>query len=106
MNTPAILTALVGFVIVLTSIILYFRTIPRGTAPKKVGGFAAKLWIGVGFCLVGVYLGLTGEGSASGWTYALAGFGIFFGGFILWVLQQRTIPLGEIKVHSVCSGQL
>jgi len=98
MNTAAFLSALVGFAIVLTSIVLYFRTIPRGTVPEKVGGFASQLIAGVALALVGVYLGLTGEGSAGGWTYALAGFGIFLGGFILWVLQQRTIPLGEIKV--------
>lgn len=98
MNTPAILTAVAGFAIVLTSVILYFRTIPRGTVPEKVGGFATKLLIGVGLSLVGVYLGLTGEGSVGVLTYVLAGLGIFFGGFILWVLRQRKTPLGEIKV--------
>ena len=85
MNTPAILTTIAGFTIVLTSIILYFRTIPRGTVPKKIGGFATKLVIGVLLSLIGVYLGLTGEGSAGALTYVLAGFGIFLGGFILWV---------------------
>jgi peroxiredoxin len=98
MNTPAILTAIAGFTIVLTTIIMYFRTIPRGTVPKKVGGLATKLLIGVGLSLVGAYLGLTGEGSAGALTYVLAGLGVFLGGFILWILPQRKTPLGEIKV--------
>ncbi|KPA21129.1 putative peroxiredoxin [Shimia sp. SK013] len=98
MNTAAILTAMAGFAIVLISIILYFRTIPRGTVPEKVGGFATKLIIGVALSLIGVYLGLTGEGMAGALTYVLASLGIFFGGFILWVLTQRKTPIGEIKV--------
>ena len=98
MNIPAILTATIGFAIVLVSIILYFRTIPRGTVPKKIGGFATKLVIGVALSALGIYLGLIGEGSAGVLTYIPAGLGIFFGGFILWVLPQRKTPLGEIKV--------
>lgn len=98
MNIPAFLSALIGFAVVLGSIILYFRTIPRGTVPKKVGGFATKLAIGVALSVLGIYLGLTGEGSAGALTYILAGLGIFFGGFILWILQQRHTPLGDIKV--------
>jgi len=98
MNIPAILTATIGFTIVLVSIVLYFRTIPRGTVPKNVGGFRAKLVAGVALSALGVYLGLTGEGSAGLLTYLPAGLGIFFGGFILWVLTQRKTPLGEIKV--------
>ena len=33
MNTLALLSALIGFAVTLGSIILYFRTIPRGTVP-------------------------------------------------------------------------
>ena len=98
MNTTAILTATIGFVIVLVSIILYFRTIPRGTVPREIGGFATKLVVGVALSALGLYLGLTGEGSAGVLTYVPAVFGIFFGGFILWVLPQRKTPLGDIKV--------
>jgi peroxiredoxin len=98
MNFLAILAALFGFGVVFTTIILYFRTIPRGTVPEKVGGFAAKLGIGVVLSALGVYLGLTGEGSAGVLTYVPAGLAIFFGVFILWVLTQRKTPLGEIKI--------
>ena len=98
MNTPAILSAIIGFAVVFVTIILYFRTIPRGTVPEKVGGFASKLAIGVTLSAFGVYLGLTGESSAGMLTYIPAGLAIFFGGFILWVLTQRKTPLGEIKV--------
>jgi peroxiredoxin len=98
MIIPALLLAIVGFAVVLTSIVLYFRTIPRGAVPEKIGGFATKLVIGVALCIAGMYLGLTGDGSAGALTYVPAGLGIFFGGFILWVLPQRKTPLGEIKV--------
>ena len=98
MNIPAILSATIGFAVVIVAIILYFRTIPRGTVPKKVGGFAAKLVIGVAISALGVYLGLTGVGSAGVLTYVLAVLGIFMGGFVLWILPQRHTPLGEIKV--------
>ncbi len=98
MNIMAILTALIGFAVVLVSIVLYFRTIPRGTVPKEIGGFATQLTIGVALSALGIYLGVTGEGSAGALTYVPAALGIFFGGFILWVLQQRKTPVGEINV--------
>jgi peroxiredoxin len=98
MNTLAVLTAIAGFTIVLASIILYFRTIPRGTVPKKIGGFATKLAVGVALSIVGVYLGITGTGSSGLLVYIPAGLGIMFGSFILWVLTQRKTPLGDVKV--------
>jgi peroxiredoxin len=98
MNTPAILSALIGFAVVFGSIILYFRTIPRGTVPEKVGGFATKLTIGVALSAFGLYLGITGEGKAGLLVYIPSVLGILFGLFILWILTQRKTPLGEIKV--------
>jgi len=98
MNTTAFLSALIGFTIVMVTLILYFRTIPRGTVPEKVGGLVAKLAVGVALSALGLYLGLTGEGSVGAVTYILALMGMFFGGFILWVLPQRRTPLGDIKV--------
>ena len=98
MNIPAVLSAMIGFAVVLVSIILYFRTIPRGTVPEKVGGFAAKLATGVALSAFGVYLGLTGDGTAGLLVYLPAGLGLFFGLFILWVLTQRKTPLGNIKI--------
>ena len=89
---------MIGFAVVLVSIILYFRTIPRGTVPEKVGGFAAKLATGVALSAFGVYLGLTGDGTAGLLVYLPAGLGLFFGLFILWVLTQRKTPLGNIKI--------
>ena len=100
MNTPAILSAMIGFAVVLVTIILYFRTIPRGTVPEKVGGFAAKLAVGVALSAFGVFLGLTGDGAAGLLVYLPAGLGLFFGLFILWVLTQRKTPLGDIKVKA------
>jgi len=98
MNTPAILAALIGFAVVFGSIILYFRTIPRGTVPEKVGGFATKLAVGVALCAIGLYLGVAGESNAGPLVYIPSVLGILFGVFILWVLTQRKTPLGEIKV--------
>ena len=98
MNTLALLSVLIGFATVFVSIVTYFRTIPRGTVPIKVGGFAAKLTIGVVLSAIGVYLGLSGEGTAGPLVYIPAALGIVFGLFILWVLTQRKTPLGDIKV--------
>jgi peroxiredoxin len=98
MNTPAILSALIGFAVVFGAIILYFRTNPRGTVPEKVGGFATKLAIGVALSAMGLYLGATGESNAGLLVYIPSALGILFGVFILWVLTQRKTPLGEIKV--------
>jgi uncharacterized BrkB/YihY/UPF0761 family membrane protein len=64
MNIPAIFSALIGFVVVFGSIVLYFRTIPRGTGPKNVGGFAAKLAFVVAPSAIGLYLGVAGESKA------------------------------------------
>jgi len=98
MNTPALLSTLIGFAVVFGSIVLYFRTIPRGTVPKKVGGFATKLGMGVALCAIGLYLGVTGDQAAGLLVYIPAVLGILFGAFILWILTQRKTPLGEIKV--------
>ena len=98
MNTLAFLSALIGFAVTLGSIILYFRTIPRGTVPEKVGGFASRLGVGVAISAIAVYLGVTGDGRAGFLVYLPAGLGLFFGLFILWVLTQRKTPLGDIKV--------
>jgi peroxiredoxin len=98
MNSPALLSALIGFLVVFGSIVQYFRTIPRGTVPKQIGGFAGKLAFGVALSVIGVYLGATGTGSAGLLVYIPAGLSIIFGSFILWVLTQRKTPLGDIKV--------
>ena len=97
-NSLALFLSLIGFVVVLGTIVQYFRTIPRGTVPKKVGAFATKLAVGVVLSFVGVYLGITGAGSAGFLVYVPAGLGIMFGLFILWVLTQRKTPLGHINV--------
>ena len=96
MQSTALLSAIFGFATVFGSIILYFRTIPRGTVPKKVGAFAFVLAIGVALSATGFYLGITGEGGVL--IYVLSVLGMIFGLFILWVLTQRMIPLGGIKV--------
>ena len=98
MNILAVLSAIIGFAVVFGAIILYFRTIPRGTVPEKIGGFSAKLAIGVALSALGVYFGITGDGTAGLLVYLPAGLGVFFGLFILWVLTQRKTPLGDIKV--------
>ena len=98
MNSFALLSALAGFAIVMTSLTLYFSTIPRGTVPVKVSGLTVKLILGVALALVGLFLGMTGAASAGALVYILSALTIFFGGFILWVLPQRHTPLGDIKV--------
>ena len=98
MNTLALFFALIGFTTVMLSIVTYFRTIPRGKVPKKVGGFAAKLIFGVTLSAIGLYLGLAGEGTSGLLVYIPAALGLFLGLFILWVLTQRKTPLGDIKV--------
>ena len=98
MNTYALLSAFAGFAIVIGSLTAYFSTIPRGTVPVKIGGFATKLIIGVALAAGGMYLGLTGTASAGVLVYVPAVLALFFGGFILWVLPQRHTPIGDIKV--------
>ncbi len=98
MNTLALSFSLAGFVIVIVSLVAYFATIPRGTVPKKIGKFATRLGIGVAAALIGLYLGISGQGNAGILVYVPAVLAIFFGGFILWVLTQRKTPIGDIKV--------
>lgn len=98
MNTDALSFAVIGFVVVFVTLILYFRTIPRGTVPVEIGGFASKLVIGVALSAGGIYLGYSGAGTAGPLVYIPAGLGMFFGVFILWVLSQRKTPLGNITV--------
>ena len=98
MNTYALLSALAGFGIVMGTLTLYFATIPRGTVPVKVSGFAVRLVLGVALAAVGIYLGLTGAATSGALVYVPAVLALLFGGFILWILPQRHTPLGDIKV--------
>ncbi|AEF54377.1 peroxiredoxin family protein [Marinomonas posidonica] len=98
MNIIALSASLFGFVFTFATIVLYFRTIPRGKVPKKVTGLATRLVLGVSASATGIILGATGVSSA-GWIVNLpAGLSIFFGSIILYFLSQRKTPLGDIKV--------
>ncbi|TLP65930.1 redoxin domain-containing protein [Parasedimentitalea maritima] len=98
MNTYALLSAFAGFALVMGTLTVYFAAIPRGTVPVKVNGLTLRLVFGVALAAAGIYLGLTGAGSAGGLVYIPAVLALLFGGFILWVLPQRHTPLGDIKV--------
>ncbi|TDO99536.1 peroxiredoxin family protein [Marinomonas balearica] len=98
MNLIALSLSLFGFVFTFATIVLYFRTIPRGTVPKSVTGLTARLVLGVSSSVMGIFLGATGVGSASLAVYLPAGFSIAFGSLILFFLSQRKIPLGDLKV--------
>ncbi|MEL6234316.1 MAG: peroxiredoxin family protein [Pseudomonadota bacterium] len=100
MNTAAVLLAFAGLGVTLATIILYLRTIPRGTVPEKVGAFALKLAVGVGLAAVAIFLGVTGAGWAGALVYVPAGLAILLGAFFLWLLPQRKLPLGDITVKT------
>jgi len=98
MNTLALLSAVIGFLIVAIPLVLYFRTIPRGTVPKKMGGFLGILIAGVTLNVFAVFLGITGTGTAGPLVYIPAALGILLAAPIFFLFLQPKAPLGDIKV--------
>ncbi len=84
MNTDALSFAVIGFVVVFVTLILYFRTIPRGTVPVEIGGFFSKLFLRVGLSGGGVFFLEIGAGAPEPpfFTPARPG-GLFCGVFLL-----------------------
>ncbi|WP_108649466.1 peroxiredoxin family protein [Dongshaea marina] len=95
---PLVLAA-AGFVVTFGSVILYFRTIPRGKVPEKVGGFAFSLILGMLLAFIAIAIALRDQIFGEPLIYILGVLTLFFGGFILWVLSQRKIQMDDLKVR-------
>ena len=97
MNTIAVGLALASFVVVFGFVVRYLRTIPRGKVPVSVTPFASQLGAGLILGLAALYFAVTGEGSV-GIAWLPLVLALLLSCFLLWVLSQREIPLGDIKV--------
>ena len=98
MNTIAFGLALAGFLVIFGTIIAYFRTIPRGRVPVKVGGIVLKLSVGILLAILAVICTFRGAGPAEPLVLVPAIFSGVMGSAILWLLSQRKIPKGDLQV--------
>ena len=64
MNTVAVGMSAGGFVVVMGTLVIYLRTIPRGKVPERVAGLVTGLLAGVGLATAGIVWSIQSTGSA------------------------------------------
>jgi peroxiredoxin len=97
MNTISVGLALASFMVVFGFVFRYLRTIPRGKVPVSVTPFVLQLGTGLVMGLAALYFAVTGDGNV-GFVWLPLVLALLMSSFLLWVLSQREIPLGDIKV--------
>jgi hypothetical protein len=98
MNTAAISLSAGSFVVVMTTLVTYFRTIPRGKVPVSVVGLQLRLWFGLGLAGSAIAWSVW-SGSLGAAVIAPAAFATMNGAFVLWLLRNRATPVGDLKVE-------
>lgn len=98
MNFLPLFLAPTGFALLVVLTVFYFRAIPRGTVSKKVGTFRTGLLTGAAFCLIGLVFGIAESTTMNAMTYVTAIVGLFVSVSMLWLLTQRRVPEGDLKI--------
>ena len=88
-----------GFVVVMGTLVVYLRTIPRGKVPESVASLVTGLLVGVGLAVAAIVWSVLGTGSAGVAVIVPAAFALFMGGFFLWVVTQRKTPVGDLQLQ-------
>ena len=98
MNTTAIGLSAGSFVVVMTTLVIYFRSIPRGKVPVSVLGLQLKLWFGLGLAAAAIAWAAR-SGSLGAAVIAPTAFATMMGAFVLWLLSNRATPVGDLEVE-------
>ena len=97
LSSPFIL-ALISFLLVMGTWIVYFATIPQSKVPVQPTGYAIVQTIGLIMSITTFFL-LDGVPLASKIIILfLAIFALSMSAFFLWLLTQRKTPIGDLKV--------
>jgi hypothetical protein len=97
MNTAAVGISAGSLVVVMGTVVSYFRTIPRGTVPVRITPLVVKLCVGITLAISAVawsYL----SGSLGAAVLVPAAFATMMASGVLWLLTQRKTPVGDLKV--------
>lgn len=97
MNAAAIGLSAGSFVVVMVTLVTYFRTIPGGKVPASIVGVQLKLWLGLGLAAAAVAWDVR-SGLPGAAVIAPAAFATMMGAFVLWLLSNRATPVGDLKV--------
>ncbi|MEH6597299.1 MAG: peroxiredoxin family protein [Colwellia polaris] len=98
MNTFALTISLVGLIIMLTGIALYFSKLIKNKVPKLPIGLFFCLSVGVLTGLYSLYLAIPNAFLSVLPIAIPAVFTVFIGSFFIFVFLNKNTPLGDIKV--------
>lgn len=83
MNFLPLFSAPTGFALLVVLTVFYFRAIPSGIVPKKLGTFRTGLPIGAALCLLGLVFGLAESTAINSVRYMTVVIGLFVSILIL-----------------------
>lgn len=101
MNTTAVALSAASFVLVVGTVVVYFRTIPEGKVTDKVAGLVLKMLVGVGFAVAAIVWHMRGDAVSIGGAMAViapAAFAMMLGMTLLFFISVRKTPVGDLRV--------
>lgn len=99
MNFSALFVSVLGLIISLTGIAMYFSKLMKNKVPVFPIGLIVSLLLGITSASVAIYIAIPGSVLSVIPVVLLSSISIFMGCFFLWVLSQRKTPVGNIKVR-------
>jgi hypothetical protein len=100
MNVMALGLSVASCALVLTTVVLYFRTVPEGHVRPEITDLVVKMLAGLALAATAIGWQLTAGAGVVGTLIvgAPAAFAMMLATMLLYFLSQRMTPVGDLKV--------
>ncbi len=101
MNATAVGLSAASLVVILGTVVFYFRLLPKGEVTDAVAGLVLKMLAGVGLAIAAFVFHVRGEPVSIGGAIAViapAAFALILAFTLLFFISQRKTPIGDINV--------